>query len=88
MPPPAMVFPYKDGLEVLANFFGPTKGVYLLPLPLRSGATLELISAGSPQFARATVNLFWAELMGVGIVDPPFAFDLERQDPGHPPHAP
>jgi hypothetical protein len=42
----------------------------------------------SPQFAKATVNLFWAELMGVGIVDPPFAFDLDRQDPGNPPPAP
>jgi hypothetical protein len=29
------------------------------------------------QFARATVNLIWAELMGVGIVDPPFSFDLD-----------
>lgn len=34
-----------------------------------------------PQFARATVNLVWAELMGQGIVDPPFDFDLDRQDP-------
>src|SRR5207248_10163117 len=41
-----------------------------------------------PQFARATVNLIWSELMGVGIVDPPFEFDLDRQDPGHPPPAP
>ena len=41
-----------------------------------------------PQFARATVNLIWAELMGVGIVDPPFDFDLARQDPRHPPPAP
>jgi len=41
-----------------------------------------------PQFARATVNLIWAELMGVGIVDPPFAFDLDRQDPSHPPPPP
>lgn len=38
-----------------------------------------------PQFARATVNLFWAELMGQGIVDPPFEFDLARQDPRNPP---
>src|SRR2546426_240813 len=30
------------------------------------------------QFARATVNLFWAELFGVGIVDPPTGFDLAR----------
>ncbi|MEZ5354416.1 MAG: DUF1553 domain-containing protein [Bryobacteraceae bacterium] len=41
-----------------------------------------------PQFARATVNLFWAELMGVGIVDPPLDFDLARQDPDNPPPAP
>ena len=30
------------------------------------------------QFARATVNLFWSELFGVGIVDPPTGFDLAR----------
>ncbi len=42
----------------------------------------------NPQFARATVNLFWAELMGRGIVDPPLAFDLDRQDPANPPPAP
>jgi hypothetical protein len=40
------------------------------------------------QFTRATVNLFWAELMGRGIVDPPLAFDLDRQDPANPPPAP
>ena len=42
----------------------------------------------NPQFARATVNMVWAELVGVGIVDPPFEFDLSRQDPAHPPPAP
>ena len=41
-----------------------------------------------PQFARATVNRFWAELMGVGIVDPITDFDLARQDPKNPPPAP
>lgn len=41
-----------------------------------------------PQFARATVNLFWAELMGQGIVENPFDFDLARQDPQNPPPAP
>jgi hypothetical protein len=41
-----------------------------------------------PQFARATVNLIWAELMGSGIVDPPLEFDLARQDPANPPPAP
>src|SRR5215831_11153146 len=43
---------------------------------------------GNLQFAKATVNLFWAELMGVGLVDPPFGFDLDRQDPNRPPPAP
>ena len=38
-----------------------------------------------PQFARATVNRFWAEMMGVGIVDPPDEFDMERIDPSKPP---
>jgi len=41
-----------------------------------------------PQFARATVNLIWAELMGVGIVDPPLDFDLARLDPAKPPPTP
>ena len=41
-----------------------------------------------PQFARAAVNRFWAEFMGVGIVDPVEDFDLDRQDPGNPPPAP
>ena len=41
-----------------------------------------------PQFARAAVNLFWAEIMGQGIVDGPFDFDLARQDPKNPPPAP
>ena len=40
-----------------------------------------------PQFARATANMIWAELMGVGIVDPPLGFDLARQDPKNPPPA-
>jgi hypothetical protein len=34
-----------------------------------------------PQFARATVNMFWARLMGFGIVEPFDEFDLARQDP-------
>ncbi len=34
-----------------------------------------------PQFARATVNMFWARMMGLGIVEPFDEFDLARQDP-------
>ena len=33
-----------------------------------------------PQFARATVNMFWARLMGVGIVEPFDEFDLARPE--------
>jgi hypothetical protein len=31
-----------------------------------------------PQFARATVNMFWSKLMSVGMVDPIDDFDLDR----------
>ena len=31
-----------------------------------------------PQFARATVNLVWAEMFGAGLVDPPLDWDLNR----------
>ena len=41
-----------------------------------------------PQFARTAVNLLWAEMFGVGIVDPPLDFDLARIDPKNPPSAP
>ncbi len=34
-----------------------------------------------PQFARASANMFWAKLMGVGLVDPYDEFDLARLDP-------
>ena len=37
---------------------------------------------GHIQFARATANRIWAELMGVGIVEPLDGFDLERYYPG------
>ncbi len=42
---------------------------------------LARMLTGDPQFARATVNMFWAKLMGVGIVDPYDEFDLARLDP-------
>ncbi len=51
--------------------------------PLRE--ELARMFTSHPQFARATVNRFWAELMGVGIVDPVDDFDLARIDPANPP---
>lgn len=54
--------------------------------PLRHSYARMLTS--HTQFARATVNLLYSELMGIGIVDPPFEFDLDRQDPKSPPPDP
>jgi len=50
-------------------------------------AFARLLTA-DPQFARATVNLIWAELMGSGIVENTSDFDMARQDPKNPPPAP
>jgi len=47
--------------------------------PLRPQFARMLTS--HPQFARATVNLFWKEFYGLGIVDPVDAFDMARMDP-------
>jgi hypothetical protein len=44
---------------------------------------LARMLTADPQFARAAVNMFWAKLMGVGIVDPYDEFDLARLDPKH-----
>ncbi len=43
---------------------------------------------GDFQFARASVNYVWAELFGMGIVDPPDQFDPARLDPNNPPPSP
>ena len=43
------------------------------------------ILTADPQFDRATVNLFWKELMAYGIVEPFDEFDLARQDPDNVP---
>jgi len=47
-----MAFPYNGELAILVNFFGPAKGIYLVPLPLRSGTHLQLIPVGSPEFVK------------------------------------
>ena len=66
----------KGMLDPVFLFTGekPTPGA-----PLRAEYARMLTS--NPQFARMAVNLLWSELFGAGIVDPPFDFDLARQDP-------
>jgi hypothetical protein len=68
------------------RFGGPSEPAFLLtgetPKP---GAEwrqeLGRMLTADPQFARATVNMFWARVMGFGIVEPFDEFDLARQDP-------
>jgi hypothetical protein len=43
---------------------------------------------GHRQFARATANRIWAQLMSFGIVEPLDEWDLARLDPRNPPPAP
>src|SRR5205823_6023815 len=50
-------------------------------------AALARMITADPQFARATVNYMWAYFFGVGLVDPPDAFDPARLDPDNPPPA-
>ncbi len=49
---------------------------------------LARMIANDIQFSRATVNLIWAKLMVVGLVEPYDGFDLYRLDPANPPPAP
>ncbi len=51
-----------------------------LPGELPRDALARLLT-GHIQFARATVNRIWAELMGAGIVEPLVGFDLARYYP-------
>jgi len=44
---------------------------------------LARMMTSDPQFARATVNLFWSRMMGIGIVEPVDEFDLARLDPNN-----
>ena len=43
---------------------------------------LARMLTSSPQFARATVNMYWAKLMGMGIVEPYDEFDLGASGSG------
>jgi uncharacterized protein DUF1553/uncharacterized protein DUF1549 len=70
-------------LEPVYMFTGATPDPAKHPRP-----EFARLLTSDPQFARATVNLLWAEMFGVGIVEPVFSFDLARLDPKNPPPAP
>ncbi|MBL8215798.1 MAG: DUF1553 domain-containing protein, partial [Bryobacterales bacterium] len=68
------------------RFGGPNDPKFILtdekPKPgLAPREELGRLLTEHPQFARATSNMFWAKMMGFGIVDPYDEFDLARQDP-------
>ncbi len=70
----------------IPRFGGPATPKFILSdEPAKPGADprdeLARMLPAHPQFARATVNMFWAKLMGQGIVEPFDEFDLARQDP-------
>ncbi len=72
----------------MPRFGGPNDPKFVLTdEPARTGEDprdeLGRMLTSHPQFARATVNMFWAKLMGFGIVDPVDEFDLLRLDPNH-----
>jgi hypothetical protein len=75
-----------DSMLRVKRFGGPDSPKFLLTDELaRPGLAprdeLARMLPASRQFARATANMFWAKLMGFGIVDPYDEFDLARLDP-------
>ncbi len=77
-----------DSMLRMKRYGGPNSPKFLLtdetPAPDKlPREELARMLTSHPQFARATVNMFWAKLMGVGIVDPFDEFDLARQDPNN-----
>ncbi|MGH9720613.1 MAG: DUF1549 domain-containing protein [Bryobacteraceae bacterium] len=68
------------------RFGGPNTPAFILtgekPKPgAEPRAELGRMLTAHPQFARATANMFWARMMGFGIVEPYDEFDLARLDP-------
>ena len=75
-----------ESMVRVARLGGPDNPVFLLsgeePRPGEEPRqALGRMLTAHPQFARGTVNRFWAKLMGFGIVEPFDEFDLLRQDP-------
>lgn len=72
------------------RYGGPGDPAFILtgekPRPgLEPRAELGRMLTSHEQFSKATVNMFWKQLMGQGIVEPFDEFDLARQDPNNVP---
>ncbi len=68
---------------VQARFLDGKKPVWKEDVPTRVALAEWMTSPDNPYFARAAVNRVWAQLFGVGLIDPP---DDLREDnpPSHP----
>jgi hypothetical protein len=79
-----------DSMLRIKRFGGSTVPKFILSGEAASPAAdprdeLARMMTSHPQFARAAVNMYWARLMGFGIVEPYDEFDLARQDPNNVP---
>ncbi|MEZ5356466.1 MAG: DUF1549 domain-containing protein [Bryobacteraceae bacterium] len=68
------------------RFGGPNDAAFILtgekPAPgVEPRVEMGRMLTADPQFARATVNMFWWRMMGLGIVEPYDEFDLARLNP-------
>ncbi|MBM3793755.1 MAG: DUF1549 domain-containing protein [Acidobacteria bacterium] len=75
-----------DSMLRIKRFGGPSDPAFVLTGETPKAGemprdALARMLTSHPQFTRATANLYWARLMGVGIVEPFDEFDLARQDP-------
>lgn len=69
----------------VGRFGGPNTPAFLLTgeqprAGVEPRVELGRMITSHPQFARATANMFWWQMMGQGIVEPFDDFDLARQD--------
>ncbi len=90
MPEPRKTFALSRGQydQPLDEVF-PTTPTNILPFPAelpqnRKGLAAWLTDEKHPLFARVTVNRFWQQLFGQGIVDTPFDFGSQGALPTHP----
>lgn len=75
-----------ESMVRVKRFGGPADPAFILtgekPRPgVEPREELGRLLTAHPQFARATVNMAWKQLMAMGIVEPFDEFDLARQDP-------
>jgi hypothetical protein len=80
--PPELLVPNRE-LAVSATFLDGKEPPWQFKKSLRVTLAAWITAANNPFFARAAVNRLWAQVFGVGLVDPVDDFQ-ERNPPSHP----